>query len=102
MEVKTFGVIGAGQMGSGIVQVAASRLISSHRAAEASAGRVAVNNCHSINNLVCRSMLAIVKSFISCGSCSGRIVGMCFLVGGGNAFRTLAAVLMSIIPLLAA
>ena len=87
---------------AGIVHVAASRLISSHRAAEASAGRVAVNNCHSISNLVCRSMLAIDKSCISCGSCSGRMVGMCFLVGEGNALRTFAAVLMSISPLLAA
>ncbi|GDL63183.1 hypothetical protein BvCmsKSNP073_01225 [Escherichia coli] len=87
---------------AGIVHVSASRSISSQRAAAASAGRATVSSCHSISNLVCRSMLATDKSCISCGSCSGRMVGICFLVGEGNALRTFAAVLMSISPLLAA
>ena len=47
-------------------------------------------------------MLAIVKSFISCGKLLWSNSWHVLLVGEGNALRTFAAVLMSISPLLAA
>lgn len=85
-----------------MVQVCSAKFISSHRVSAASTGRVTVNNCHSISKRVCRSILAMDSVCINSGSCSGRIVGMCFFTGVGKALRTFAAVLTSIRPLFAA
>lgn len=76
--------------------------ISIHAVADASAGRISVSSCHSSRQRVGIDKFLIEMVRISLGSSSGRIVGMCCLIGRSKALPIPEAVLASINPTLTA
>ncbi|VAO32753.1 Uncharacterised protein [Klebsiella pneumoniae] len=87
---------------AGIFHSLASKSISSHLASEASAGRVMVRSCHMNKHRVDILMLAVRIVCISCGSCSGRMLGMFFFCGFSNAFPIFTLGTASIKPVFCA